>query len=103
VGGRSAVKTVSGSLQNTSAKFLPTRNGVRRRRRRRKKKKKKKERRRRRKKNKLSLMDGDLLKHAAVATDQFFFVAKALIIYPATDVAAVALDYYCQRNSTIIL
>jgi hypothetical protein len=25
VGGRSAVKTVSGSLQNTSAKFLPTR------------------------------------------------------------------------------
>jgi hypothetical protein len=61
------------------------------------------EKRRRRKKNKLSLMDGDLLKHAAVATDQFFFVAKALIIYPATDVAAVALDYYCQRNSTIIL
>jgi hypothetical protein len=70
-----------------------------------KKKKKKKEERRKNKnkKNKLSLMDGDLLKHAAVATDQFFFVAKALIIYPATDVAAVALDYYCQRNSTIIL
>jgi hypothetical protein len=49
-----------------------------------KKKKKKKEEeeeeRKKKKKNKLSLMDGDLLKHAAVATDQFFFVAKAIII-----------------------
>lgn len=40
----------------------------------------KKEERKKKKKNKLSLMDGDLLKHAAVATDQFFFVAKAIII-----------------------
>ncbi len=44
------------------------------------KKKKKEEERKKKKKNKLSLMDGDLLKHAAVATDQFFFVAKAIII-----------------------
>jgi len=66
------VKTVSGSLQNTSAKFLPTRKIE--------SEEEEEEERKKKKKNKLSLMDGDLLKHAAVATDQFFFVAKAIII-----------------------